>query len=130
MKSGDDRKGISQQWSELELITPRTASFLARWLQAPAPPGILSLMTIIQLLAMAKPEAMQVFDLPMAVMFIVTGVIFIAMRKQQAAARMERVKRGELSLVDAQKRDRALSWGAYFITIIGIGLLAAYFAGI
>jgi hypothetical protein len=81
-------------------------------------------------IVVAKPQEMQVFDLPIAIMFVALGIGFLAIRKQQSAARGACVERGELTAEEAKKKDRTLSVGAYAITAIGALLLLAHFAGI
>ena len=78
-------------------------------------------------LALADPTGMEILDLPIAIMFVATGIIFLAIRKPQSSARMERVKRGELSLKDAEKKNRTFSLCAYSVIGIGVGLLVAHF---
>jgi len=70
---------------------------------------------------------MEFFDLPMAGLFLAGGVVALAIRKQQAAARLERVKNGEMTEELARKRNRDLSLSGYAFVALGLGIAISHF---
>ena len=81
------------------------------------------------ILAMSAAQKMRTLDLPMSLLMLVMGIIFIALRKQQAAARHERMKKGELSAEEAEKNGRIFYWGGYVVTAAGLFSLGMWAAG-
>ena len=77
--------------------------------------------------AVSDPTGMSLFDIPMALMFFVSGMVMLGLRKQQAAARLERVKKGELTETEAKKRNRDLSLSGYASIALGLGLAISHY---
>ena len=65
----------------------------------------------------------------MALLMLAMGIVFLTMRKKQAAARRERVDRGELTAEQAKKNDKLFSWSGYGVTACGLFLLAMWLTG-
>jgi hypothetical protein len=80
--------------------------------------------------AISDPTGMSVFDIPMAVMFFVSGLVVLGLRKQQATARFERVKKGELTESEAKKRNRDWSLSGYTFIALGLGLAISHYLSI
>lgn len=80
--------------------------------------------------ATSDPTGMSVFDVPMALMFFVSGVVMLALKKQQAAARLERVKKGEMTESEAKKRNRDWSLIGYTMIVLGLGLTISHYLSI
>jgi hypothetical protein len=78
---------------------------------------------------MSPPEKLQLADLPMAVIMLVMGAAFLALRKKMTIARAERVAKGEISAAEAMKADRMILWGGGFITAGGFSLLVMWVSG-
>lgn len=80
-------------------------------------------------IAVSDPTGMSRFDIPMAFMFFVSGVALLGLRKQQATARVERVKKGELTESEAKKRNRDWSLAGYAFIALGLGLAISHYLG-
>jgi hypothetical protein len=72
-------------------------------------------------------EWLSSFDVPMAIMLALSGGFFLGIRKQQAAARLERVKKGELTEEFARKRNRDLSLAGYTLIFAGLGIAVSHY---
>lgn len=83
------------------------------------------LLTII-----SDPTGMSIFDIPMAVMSFLGGVVVLGLRKQQATARFERVRKGELTESEAKKRNRDWSLSGYTFIALGLGLAISHYLSI
>jgi len=79
------------------------------------------------LAATSSANQMALFDIPMAIAAVVGGVAFLSMRKQQAAARAERVRRGEMTEQLARKRNRELLLGGYTFIALGLGIAISHY---
>jgi hypothetical protein len=77
--------------------------------------------------AISDPTGMSMFDLPMAFMSFVGGVVFLSLKKQQARARLERVKKGEMTEAEAKKRNRDWSLSGYTMIVLGLGLAISHY---
>ncbi|HWZ95148.1 MAG TPA: hypothetical protein VNW30_08140 [Opitutaceae bacterium] len=83
-----------------------------------------------ELLAISRQsgfEWLSSFDVPMAVMCTLSGCIFLSSRKQQAAARLERVRRGEMTEDLAKRRNRDLTLSGYTLVFAGLGIAVSHF---
>lgn len=78
---------------------------------------------------MSSAEKLQLADLPIAIMLFLMGVCFLALRKKMSVARMERVKKGEMSSMEATKADRLVMWAGISVTACGLFLLAMWATG-
>jgi hypothetical protein len=83
-----------------------------------------------ELLAISRQsgfEWLSSFDVPMAVMLALSGSFSLGIRKQQAAARLERVRRGEMTEHLAQRRNRDLSLAGYTLILAGLGIAVSHY---
>jgi hypothetical protein len=78
-------------------------------------------------IAISDAAKIRMFDIPMACMFFVSGVVFLGLRKQQATARLERVRKGEMTEAEAKKRNRDWSLSGYTMIVLGMGLAVSHY---
>jgi hypothetical protein len=81
------------------------------------------------ILAISDAEKLSTLDLPIALLMLAFGVVAISLRKQQAAARLVRVKKGELSEAEAKKNEKIIYWSGYVLTALGLLLLGLWATG-
>jgi hypothetical protein len=81
----------------------------------------------MQFIAASSAEQMAMFDVPMAIICVIGGVMTLSIRKQQAAARLERVKKGEMTEAVAKRRNRDLSLSGYTFIALGFGIAISHY---
>ena len=82
-----------------------------------------------EIATMIPAERLKLTDLPVALMLSAAGILFLALRKQQAEARHLRVQRGEMTEAEAKKKDRLHHWCAWGMTLIGLLLVLVWATG-
>ena len=73
------------------------------------------------------PVGMGKSDLPFALIFFTIGAVLLVLKKQQAAARLERVKKGEITAIEAKQLNRICSLGGYVLIAIGVILALTHY---
>jgi hypothetical protein len=76
---------------------------------------------------LSNAQKMESLDYPIAALAFVWGVVCLANRKKQAARRLERVSKGELTEAESSKRGRLLTQGGYTLVAIGFGVAISHY---
>jgi hypothetical protein len=70
---------------------------------------------------------MQIFDIPISILSVVTGAIFLAFRRRFCATLPQRVSAGELTEADAKKQSRLFAQVGWTSLFLGVGIAASHF---
>jgi len=86
-------------------------------------------MGALMIFADASAEKLKPMDLPVALLLLATGIIFLAQRKTQEAARQVRVEKGDLTAEQAKKNGKIFNWCGYGVTACGLFLVVMWATG-